>query len=213
MKPTLPPNVTVGQVRRTVGLTTPEEWRTLSEDQRAAVDALSVHVHWRARQQRHPAFDGDDETFLTVGWMRGLLRVVGARKTSDRVAAAAIGYLESSGLIVDTGRVKTPRRRPDNGETVEPFQRWGRETMVERAAPSLLGRSYWWRVFRVPALTKAREAVLPKTAYTRTPGRPLTPVGSLSAFLSRQGLIPRPRRRSRPNPGSVQWAFLDSGPP
>ena len=142
-----------------------------------------MHVHWRARQQRHPAFDGDDETFLTVGWMRGLLRVAGARKTSDRVAAAAIGYLESSGLIVDTGRVKTPRRRPDNGETVEPFQRWGRETMVERAAPSLLGRSYWWRVFRVPALTKAREAVLPKTAYTRTPGRPLTPVGSLSAFL------------------------------
>jgi hypothetical protein len=91
--------------------------------------------------------------------MRGLLRVAGARKTGARVAAAAIGYLESSGLIEDTGRVKTPRRRSDHGGTVEPFQRKGRETVLERAAPSLLGRSYWWRVFRVPALAKARGCV------------------------------------------------------
>ena len=112
MKPTLPPNVTAGQVRHTVGLLPWEEWRRLGEDQRAAVDALSVHIHWRARQQRHPAFDEGDLTFLSVGWVRELLRVAGARKTGARVAAAAIAYLESSGLIEDTGRVKTPRRRP-----------------------------------------------------------------------------------------------------
>lgn len=212
MAPTIPRNLTVGQIRRTIGLVTPEEFRRLDEDQRAAVDALSVHVHWRARQRHHPAFDEADKTFLTVGWMRELLRVVGARKTGARVAAAAIGYLKATGLIEDTGRAKTPRRRPDGGGTVEPFQRHGRERVLEQAAPSLLQGSPWWRVFRVPALTKIRKAAS-GTAYPHTPGSPLTTVGSLSAFLTRQGLIPRRPRRSRPNPGSVQWAFLHSGPP
>ena len=167
MKPALPRNLTVGQVRHTVRLLPREEWRRLGEDQRAAIDALAVHIHWRARQQHHPAFDEDDETFLTVGCMRELLPVVGARKTGDRVAAAAI--LLPTELRADRGHGPgenaAPASRPwRNGQ---PFQRWSREAALERAAPSLLGSSYWWRVFRIPALTKPATLFLP---------RPPTPV-------------------------------------
>jgi hypothetical protein len=48
---------------------------------------------------------------------------------------------------------------------------------------------------------------------TRQPRSAPRRVASLSAFLRRQGLIFGPRRRSRPNPGSVQWVFAHSGPP
>lgn len=210
MSPTIPRNLRIGQIRRTIGLVTPDEFSRLGEDQRAAVDALSLHIRWRARQRRHPAFEGD-ETIVTVGWMRKLLRVAGARKTGARAAAAAIARLEGSGLMVDTGKVMTPARQPSGYPTVGASRREGREAVLERAAASLLGHSYWWRVFRVPALTRVRAAS--QTAYPRSPGAPLTPSGSLSALLRRQGLISGPRRRSRPNPGSPQWAFAHSGPP
>ena len=108
--------------------------------------------------------------------------------------------------------MKTPRRRVDEGQPLERFGRYGRERELEQAASTVRGRSSWWRVFRVPALTRVRDAVLPRTAYPRTPGR-LPPLGSLSAFPSCQGAILRRRRRSRPNPGSVQWVFLHTGPP
>jgi hypothetical protein len=209
--PTIPHNLTVGQIRYTIGLVSPEEYRRLGEDERAAVSAFSLHLHWRTRQQRFPAFEGGDETILTVGWMRRLLRAVGARKTGSRAAAAAITWLEKSGLVEDTGQTMKPRRRPQNAELVEPFGRQGREVELERRAQSLLGRCYWWRVFRVPALARVRASL--RSAYPTAPGRPLKASGFLSAFVRCQAAKTHNRRRSRPNPGSPQWAFRHSGPP
>ena len=71
MSPELPRNIKLGQIRRTIGLLTPEEWRRLDEDGRAAVDALSLHIWWRARQEENEAFEEEDCVFLTVPWMRG----------------------------------------------------------------------------------------------------------------------------------------------
>jgi hypothetical protein len=214
LPPELPPNIKLGQIRCTIGLLAPEEWRRLDEDGRAAVDALSLHVWWRARQDEHEAFEGeeDDCVFLTVPWMQGLLRAVGARKTGEKTAAAAIAFLKQRGLIVDTGKTKKPRRSSERVAKAEKFQAAGpvaREGGKDAQPTSL--RSYWWRVFRVPALTRARTSI-PTGAYWQLPDGPQHSA-SLSAFLRRQGPISVPRRRSRPNPGSVQWVFALSGPP
>jgi hypothetical protein len=214
VSPELPRNIKLGQIRRTIGLLAPEEWRRLDEDGRAAVDALSLHVWWRARQDEHEAFEGeeDDCVFLSVGWMQGLLRAVEARKTGEKAAAGAIAFLKQHGLMEDTGKTKKPKRSSERIARAEKFQAAGPVAGEggKDAQPTSL-RSYWWRVFRIPALTRARASV-PRGAYWRFAEGPHD-VASLSAFLRRQGLISVPRRRSRPNPGSVQWAFAHSGPP
>jgi hypothetical protein len=214
VSPELPRNVKLGQVRRSVALHAPEEWRGLDEDGRAAVDALSLHIWWRARQDEHEAFEGeeDDCVFLTVPWMQGLLRAVGARKTGEKAAAGAIALLKERGHIEDTGKTKKPRRSSERIARAEKFQTAGpvaREGGKDAQPTSL--HSYWWRVFRVPALARVRHSI-PRGAYWQLPDRPQHSA-SLSAFLRRQGLISVPRRRSRPNPGSVQWVFAHSGPP
>lgn len=62
----LPANIRVGQVRRTVTIVSPEEWRSLTGDERAAADALALHVWWRCRQKQHPALEGRDCVFLSA---------------------------------------------------------------------------------------------------------------------------------------------------
>jgi hypothetical protein len=181
LPPELPPNIKLGQIRCTIGLLAPEEWRRLDEDGRAAVDALSLHVWWRARQDEHEAFEGeeDDCVFLTVPWMQGLLRAVGARKTGEKTAAAAIAFLKQRGLIVDTGKTKKPRRSSERVAKAEKFQAAGpvaREGGKDAQPTSL--RSYWWRVFRVPALTRARRPFLQ------------APTGSCPTARSTQRLCP-----------------------
>jgi hypothetical protein len=213
VSPELPRNVRLGQLRRTVSLLSRDEWRTLSDDDQAAVDALSLHLWFRGRQTDHPAFEGQDCIFLTVRWMQELLRGIGARKTGEKAARAAIGFLEQGGLIMDTGRTKKPRRAEDRLARAKEFQTRGDVAYEggKDAQPAPL-RSYWWRVYRVPALTRVLAALNPRGAYARFEAVPQH-LASLSAFLRRQGLFPRPRRRSTPNPGSVQWVFLHSGPP
>ena len=213
VQPELPPNIKLGQLRRTVGLLPSDEWRGLDESERAAVDALRLHIWARSRQTEHPALEEGDCIFLTVGWVQTLLRNYGARKTGEKTAAAAISFLEERGLIVDTGKTKKPRRAcrldcagREISEAGRDAHEGGKETQ-----PSL-HRSYWWRVFRVPALTRVRTQSEPLGAYAHVEDVPQH-LASLSAFLRRQGLISRPRRHSSPNRGSVQWAFLHSGPP
>jgi hypothetical protein len=123
--PELPRNISPGQLRRTVGLLPADEWRGLDEDGHAAVDALSLHIWARARQNEHSPFEGEDCVFLTVRWMQGLLRTVGARKTGEKAAAAAIFFLEQHGLIVDTGKTKKPRRATESIARAERFQKRG----------------------------------------------------------------------------------------
>jgi hypothetical protein len=208
----LPRNIKLGQVRRTVALLSPEEWRALDEDGRAAIDALRLHIWFRAMQKEHAAFEDDDCVFLAVSWVQQLLQAGGARKTGAKAAAAAIAFLEERRLMVDTGKTKKPRRSSKRIARAETFQKTGavaREGGKEAQPTSQ--RSYWWRVFHVPALARVRTAI-PRGAYWRLEDVPQH-VASLSAFLRRQGLISRPRRRSYPNPGSVQWVFAHSGPP
>jgi hypothetical protein len=101
------------------------------------------------------------------------------------------------GLIVDTGRTKKPRRRADRIARAERFQNGARSHTKG-------GR------------TRSRPSTIPtgdvSFVFRRSP-RSGKHLASLSAFLRRQGLISPPPRRPRPNPGSVQWVFLHSGPP
>ena len=50
MSPELPPNIKLGQLRRTVGLLPSDEWRGLDESEREALDALRLHICLRGRQ-------------------------------------------------------------------------------------------------------------------------------------------------------------------
>jgi hypothetical protein len=197
--PELPRNLKLGQVRHTAGIVTQREWSSLTRDEQDAVDALSWHVVWRCRQKRHPALEGEDSIFLTVKHVQRLLRAIGARKTGEKAAAGAIATMQAKGWIEDTGQTKKPRRGEQSIEG-------GKDSQPTNQ------RSYWWRVFRVAAISQAIKALKPSGAYWQ-PQRAPRRVASLSAFLKRQGLISRPKRRSRPNPGSVQWVFLHSGPP
>jgi len=120
--PELPPNVKLAQLRRTVGLLPPDEWRGLNESERAAIDALSLHIWFRGRQTEHPAVEGEDCVFLTMRWMRALLRATGARRTGEKSAAAAISFLERRELIVDTGKTKKPRRASGSIARAENFR-------------------------------------------------------------------------------------------
>jgi hypothetical protein len=165
MAPALPRNVTLGQVRRRIRLPPTEKWGELDEDRQAAVDALSLHIWFRARQEAHPAFEDEDCIFLTARWMQGLLRGVGARKTGEKAAAAAIASLEQLGLIVDTGRTKKPRRNAERIARAEKFQKLGSVVHEggKEAQPSPLS-SFWWPVCFVPALARVRAA-FPRGAY------------------------------------------------
>jgi hypothetical protein len=197
----LPKNLKLGQVRRTAGIVTRSEWKALTRDEQDAVDALSWQIVWRCRQKRHPALEGEDCIFLTVRHVQRLLRAIRARKTGEKAAAAAIAAMQSKGWIVDTGRTKKPTRVTDLEST-----EGGKDSQPD------IQHAYWWRVFRVPAISQAIKAIKPLGAYWQSRRAPRR-VASLSAFLKRQGLISSSRCRSRPNPGSVQWVFAHSGPP
>jgi hypothetical protein len=175
--------------------------------------ALSLHIWARSRQTKNAAFEGRDCIFLTVSWMQQLLRGVEARKRGKKAAAAAIFFLERSELIVDTGETKKPRRPGGSVARAEKFQKRGEIVHQggKEAQPSSF-RSYWWRVFRVPALTRIRRVLEPQGAYAHAEDVPQH-LASLSAFLRRQGLLKTPKRLKGANPGSVQWAFAHSGPP
>jgi hypothetical protein len=146
--PELPRNLKLGQVRRTAGVLTQREWGTLSRDEQDAVDALSWQIVWRCRQKRHPALEGDDCIFLTVRHVQRLLRAIGAAKTGEKAAVAAIAAMQSKGWIEDTGRTKKPRR---GEQAVE----GGKDSQPD------IQHAYWWRVFR----TKTTRGVL--AAQTR----------------------------------------------
>jgi hypothetical protein len=213
MSPELPRSLKLGQVRRTAGIVTQSEWARLSRDEQEAADALAWHVVWRCRQERHPALEGDDCIFLTVRHVQRLLRAVGAANTGEKAAAVAIATMQAKGWVEDTGETKKPRRGERSTAKAGKFQPHG-EVELEggKDGQPTIHRSYWWRIFRVPALSGVIKALKPLGAYGQLSDVPQA-VASLSAFLIRQGLISRPKRRSRPNPGSVQWVFHHSGPP
>jgi len=211
MKTWLPPNIKLGQLRRTVAIVSQDEWISLTRAERDAADALTLHVWKRAHVSRHPAFDGD-ETFLTNRYVQRLLKAVNARNTGEKAARSALAVMQNHGWLVDTGRVKKPRCSPASIERAERFHHGAVNDEGGRYAQPGIQRSYWWRVFRVTALTAVMKAARPQGTYSTHQAEPHF-TASLLAFLRRQGLFSKPKRRSRPNPGSVQWSFAHSGPP
>jgi hypothetical protein len=175
--------------------------------------ALELHLLWRFEQDRHAPLDDGGETFLTVAHVQRLLRATGARRQGEKAAAEAIRWWQDFGLIVDTGKVKKPRAKRERIAAREHFGQGRRPAEGGRdAQPSNL-RSYWWRVFAIVPIARVLTAYARmQGAYGRFGDVPQFPA-SLSAFLRRQGLIPGPRRRRTVRPGSVQWVFLNSGPP
>lgn len=199
----------IRRLRRTIGIIT-EEWGQLTRDEKDAANAVTLHIWWRVHTKRFPAFDRD-ETFLTNGHVQRLLKAVNATNTGEKAARTALATMQERGWIIDTGRTKKPRRSPASIERAERYIGGDIQAEGGRYAQSSIQRSYWWRVFRVPALTKVL-ASMPQGAYPNIKAVPHD-LASLLAFLRRQGVISKPKRRSRPNPGSVQWAFMHSGPP
>jgi hypothetical protein len=110
LRPELPQNLKLGQVRRTAGIVTQREWSSLTRDEQDAVDTLSWQIVWRCRQKRHPALEGDDCIFLTVRHVQRLLRAIGAAKTGEKTASAAIATMQARGWIEHRPDEKTATR-------------------------------------------------------------------------------------------------------
>jgi hypothetical protein len=187
----------------------------ISGDEQDAVNALALHLLRRLEQDEFEPFEDDGRTFLTVGHMQRLLRAVGARCSGEKAAAQAIRWLCSTGIIEDTGEVKKPRQRPNRIAAREKFGRVEDARTGEggKDAQPSLEHSYWWRVFRVVPLSAVLLAYkATQGAYARFSEVPQH-LASLSAWAKRQGLISRRGGRTGAREGSVQYAFLHSGPP
>jgi hypothetical protein len=189
------------------------ETNALPPDQRWAVAALEHHL-WKRQHCRYPLFelltDGTLGTFITIGYFQECLREVGAPKHGEDYAAACLNtILPALGLIEDSGTAKKPRA-PDLQER-NPF-RQNPNPEGGRAAQLDPEHSYWWRVFRLPTLTRY---ITPRAGAYRI-GEfwgARWDLASLVGLLRCQGLIPGRRRRRDFAYGSVQAAFHATGPP
>jgi len=208
--PEPPHNIKPWQLPRSYRLAC--DWkRAQTGEERDAVLAFALHLHFRERQQsEHPAYEDGNETFLTVKWMKTLLGEIGAHKRGEKAARRAIAFLCESGVLEDTGRVMKTKRSAQAIARAEKFQRMNGKcggsiaTEGGRTGQPTRLHSYWWRVFRVS------ERVLPSALaeiWTRTSRGQR----SRSAREICQEEISEPRRRSRPPPGSVQWVFAALG--
>jgi hypothetical protein len=146
----------------------------------------SLHVWWRARPTEHPAFEEDDRV---------------PNRRLDAAAAAGGGGTQDGG----EGRSGRDRSPPTNrfdrghGEVKKPRVPPGRvarekrrrkteavQTEGGRFGQQTLGRSYWWRVYRVPALSMVMQARVPAGAYAHVPDLPQH-LASLSSLLRVKG--------------------------
>jgi len=189
------------------------------DDERDAVLALAAHLYFREHQDEYPAFDNEDCTILTGKWMQVCLRAVGARKCGRKAGYAARSHLIESSMLIDTGRVKKPTRTMQANHRAEKFQKVGiRPVHGGRSAQPTRLHSYWWPVYLVPALARhlARLTLDGLTSPTRLASVLSAPARDQRSLLARgecQGQFSSRRKRARPNPGSVQWAFQNTGPP
>jgi hypothetical protein len=153
--------------------------------------------------------------------MRGRLRYVGARCKGWKAAARQLERARELGWIVDTGGVLKPGI-PEERQAAR--AKFGNErTEGGRDAQPSLQRSRWWRIYAIPAITKALDARLPRMwsgAYPHASdewGEDVSErphyTACLSAWLRCQGLIPKAEKRRSVRRGSIQWVHLNSGPP
>ena len=178
------------------------ELDALPKRERLAVVAFEAFL-WSRGETKHEPFvktnDGrKDGVFLTDSHMQEWLWKSGSPWRGEKFAAECIRTLKRLRIIEDTGEVKKPKAQPN---------RAGRTEGGRHAQPSP-HRSYWWRVYRVLAVTKLLTPVAGAYKFNRRQG-----TASLSAFVIRQGLISPRRSPSGFQKGSVQAAFWATGPP
>jgi hypothetical protein len=194
-----------------VSLLPRHEVKRLPPDERAAVEMLEAHL-WHRQHTDHPALellpDGTLGVFLTIGHVQKLLRQIGAHKHGEDYAAAVLNeHLPRLGLIEHTTRVKKPRVEPSRfGKNTDPRSEGGRGAQPDEQ------HSYWWRVFRLPTLTRYVTPLAGAYRVHEFWGARLGPA-SLVGLLRCQLLIPARRRRRGFAHGSVQAAFWATGPP
>jgi len=211
----------VSPTRRVLALVPSETWASLDDDHKIAVRFLDWHLRSRFEQQEHTPLevvDGDPcGVFLTRRHVQRFLKQVRYRKSGIRFAATVIEHLIALGILADTGEVKRPRRAANRIAAAAKFQNSGTVSSEGgRDAQPSIEHSYWWRVFRVvPLDLVVRVYTRPRGAYSSGDSVRAVPryLASLCAFARRQGLIPPARDRRSFRKGSVQWVFLNSGPP
>ena len=179
------------------------ELDALAPDDRWAVIALETHIWFRGEEmtEYEPFEQGDDGkpdcVFLTAAHMQRLLRRCKAPKRGEKYAGECIQILLRLGLLESTGRIKRPLAKKNRGGTTE----------GGRHAQTSTHHSFWWKIYRVPAISRVLAPIAGAYRLNRQ-GE-----ASLSAFLVRQGLIGRKRTPSSFAKGSVQAAFWATGPP
>jgi hypothetical protein len=181
----------------------------LPPDERHAVEMLETHL-WQRQERPEPPELLDDHTvgvFLTIGHVQKLLHEIDAPKKGEDYAAEILNsILPRLGLLEATGLTKKPRvARAHPGES--------RETGGRHAQPTI-HCSYWWRIFRLPTLSKYLASRV--GAYPEHPGTCVVrPRGeaSLVGLLRCQGLISVFKPGRKFGRGSVQAAFWATGPP
>jgi hypothetical protein len=184
-------------------------------DRHLAVRFYWWHLRQRQRAEHDPVDvldDGRLATFLTVGYVQDGLRRIRVKPNGEHYAARIIRLLCEMGYLADTGLVKKPRARKQELARRERFSPPAPKADGGQGAQPGLLRSYWWRVFALPRLGRLRISAFGSWIVGGL-ARGRKQEASLSALLRRQDLVRNPPRRSRPHPGSVQWAFAATGPP
>jgi hypothetical protein len=185
----------------------------MAPKERAATVALEWHVGFRSTREQDPLDirDGYAHTFLTIGHFQRCLRESGSKWVGEDFAAECLNtILPQLGLIEDTGTVWKPRK-PD--QALARRQKFAPDSASYGGADAQADplRSYWWRVFRLCTFPKL--IVSAYGVWCDRFARSRLSTACLVGLLRRQDLIPAKRRRSTPEPGSVQWAYQATGPP
>jgi hypothetical protein len=151
----------------------------LPDDDRVAVEMLETHLYLRD-QGPNAAVEviprgGGVGVFLTTRRVQKVLRLIGSHKTGkDYARSITREILPRLGLLEDTGLTKKPGPEGRGGRHFQP------------RGPD----SYWWILYRLPALSRLRVGAYPARSghpQGKTPWH--TAVASLWRLVDRQGLI------------------------
>jgi len=168
------------------------KWEELTDDEQIALRVLETHIKFRLREsRRHAPFTGGC-TFMTPKHIQSLLIRLRYPLRGIHFARHLRQLLLEMGAIEETGKHLKPARQPNSHPE----------------------KTYYWKLYLVPALQYLLEQFRPLGAYDsgHVPAVPKHLV-SLSSALRCQGVIRKIRGASEFSKGSVQAAFAATGPP
>jgi len=195
-----------------------KSWRELDELEQVSLVVLERQIRYRCEQREHEPLEQvggrRDCIFLTAKRVQRLLGELRYRRRGEKFARTIIATLERLSAIEDTLQTKKPRRSAQRLAAAERFSSTPPALTGGRDAQPSIFRSYWWRVFRVPAIARVLVSRRALGAYDSgvVLRRPQA-LASLSALLRRQVPVTRRRAPSSFSKGSAQWVFANSGPP